>query len=275
MAQSNFISINIAQNKKLLWTIAIIITLSSAIYQRMTGPTYPKRGKIEIDGKNFSYKLLRSEETNKDALISLHVPDSEIEGFVEYKRYNSNDEWSTLMLRRDGNNLVAHLPKQSPAGKLLYYVYLNKNDQVFSLTGKEPVIIRFKGSVPLIILIPHVILMFFAMLFSNRAALDALDRNGIAKKYLLITIGLFFIGGFLLGPVVQKFAFGEYWTGIPFGYDLTDNKTLLAMFGWILAWIKNRNGREGRGWIVFAAVLMLAVYLIPHSVWGSELDYTK
>jgi len=275
MVQSNFFSINIAEHKKLLWVIAIIITLSSAVYQRMTGPTYPKRGKIEIDGTFYSYKLLRSEETTSDALVSLDVPDAEIEGYVKYKRYNSNDEWTTLMLRRNGDSLVAHLPKQPPAGKLLYRVYLNKNAQKYSLTGEEPVIIRFKGSVPLIILIPHVIFMFFAMLFSNRAALDALDRNGNAKKYLLITIGLFFIGGFLLGPLVQKFAFGEYWTGVPFGYDLTDNKTLLAMIGWLFAWIKNRNDRDGRGWIVFAAVLMLAVYLIPHSVWGSELDYTK
>jgi hypothetical protein len=39
----------------------------------------------------------------------------------------------------------------------------------------------------------------------------------------------------ILGPVVQKFAFGEYWTGFPFGTDLTDNKTLIAFIGWIIA----------------------------------------
>jgi thiosulfate reductase cytochrome b subunit len=28
-------------------------------------------------------------------------------------------------------------------------------------------------------------------------------------------------------------------------------------------------------WITFAAVLMLVIFLIPHSVLGSELDYQK
>ena len=49
------------------------------------------------------------------------------------------------------------------------------------------------------------------------------------KKYLtFLTMGSLFLGGMLLGPIVQNFAFGDYWTGIPFGWDLTDNKTLLA-----------------------------------------------
>ena len=36
------------------------------------------------------------------------------------------------------------------------------------------------------------------------------------------------VGGFILGPLVQNYAFGELWTGVPFGWDLTDNKTLIA-----------------------------------------------
>ncbi len=45
----------------------------------------------------------------------------------------------------------------------------------------------------------------------------------------------------ILGPIVQKYAFGELWTGIPFGWDLTDNKTLIAFLFWILAVIMNRK----------------------------------
>ena len=43
----------------------------------------------------------------------------------------------------------------------------------------------------------------------------------------------------------------------------------------IEALFKNRGGRDGRGWILFAAIVMLVIYLIPHSLLGSELDYTK
>ncbi len=44
---------------------------------------------------------------------------------------------------------------------------------------------------------------------------------------------LLVLGGFLLGPIVQKYAFGAFWTGWPFGEDLTDNKTAVAVLAWL------------------------------------------
>jgi hypothetical protein len=79
---------------------------------------------------------------------------------------------------------------------------------------------------------------------------------------------------------VQKFAFDAYWTGFPWGYDLTDNKTLLMWLAWAVAC--GALGRPGRrdvpGWgrrgtVFVAAVVMTVVYLIPHSLRGSQLDY--
>jgi hypothetical protein len=83
-------------------------------------------------------------------------------------------------------------------------------------------------------------------------------------------------GGFVLGPVVQKFAFGEYWTGWPFGGDWTDNKTLAALVAWLVAWAICRwLPRFQRPAVLFAAIVMFAVYLIPHSIHGSELDWEE
>jgi hypothetical protein len=78
----------------------------------------------------------------------------------------------------------------------------------------------------------------------------------------------------VLGPIVQKHAFVAYWTGIPFGWDLTDNKTLIAWLTWILACLLplSRAGWR-RALIIVAAVVTTAIYLIPHSVQGSQLDY--
>ncbi|HEX9970478.1 MAG TPA: hypothetical protein VGD14_00270 [bacterium] len=268
-------NLRIAHHKILLWIIAFLITISSAVYQRVTGPTHPKRGKVMLEETKISYKFLRNYTVEKDAPVSIIVPDIAISGYVRYVRYKSHDEWQDIPLQRDGDKLAALLPHQPAAGKLAYFAYLKKNDQTISLTGDEPIILRYKGDVPAAILLPHVLIMFLAMLFSNRTLLEALDARGKAFRYMLWTIGLFFVGGLILGPAVQKYAFGAFWTGFPFGIDLTDNKTLIAMLGWIWAWFKNRNEKDGRGWIVFAAILMLAVYLIPHSVLGSELDYTK
>jgi len=78
-----------------------------------------------------------------------------------------------------------------------------------------------------------------------------------------------------LGPVVQKYAFDAYWTGWPFGHDLTDNKSLLAFIFWAVALGYQIWKREKKGWAVVAAVILFLVYIIPHSVLGSEIDYTK
>jgi hypothetical protein len=117
--------------------------------------------------------------------------------------------------------------------------------------------------------------MFLAMLFSTRAGLAALDRKSNPRKLALWAAALLFIGGFILGPLVQHFGFGPYWTGFPLGFDLTDNKTLIAMIGWIIALIAGRKGKPARGWVLAAAILLLIVYSIPHSLLGSELDYSK
>ncbi|MCX6335012.1 MAG: hypothetical protein NT092_12035 [Bacteroidia bacterium] len=76
----------------------------------------------------------------------------------------------------------------------------------------------------------------------------------------------------ILGPLVQKFAFGAFWTGVPFGWDLTDNKTLIAVLFWILAVVMNLK-KERPVYTVLAAIVLLLIFSVPHSMFGSELDY--
>ena len=261
--------------KTLLWILAVIITLAAAFYQRMTGPTYPYRGKADVGGAEVKFKLPRSAENVKDCEVSIKAPAADIAGTVEYKRYKTEDPWTEIPMDRKDDKLVAFLPKQPMAGKLAYTVLLIKDEQQVSLTGADPIIIRFKGVVPMAVLIPHVLIMFLAMLFSTRAGLAALDRKINPRKLALWAAALLFIGGFILGPLVQHFGFGPYWTGFPLGFDLTDNKTLIAMIGWIIALIAGRKGKPARVWVLAAAILLLIVYTIPHSLLGSELDYSK
>ena len=76
----------------------------------------------------------------------------------------------------------------------------------------------------------------------------------------------------VLGPIVQKYAFGEYWAGVPFAWDLTDNKTLIAFIFWVLAWVMNRKS-EKPVYTIVASIVMIIVYSIPHSMFGSQLDH--
>ena len=259
----------------LMWTLALVVTLASAIYQRMTGPTYPKRGKVTAGADEVSFKLLRSYDGPDDAEVRLEVPARGTTGALEFKRYRSKDEWSRVSLERQDQFLVGKIPHQPPAGKVMYRVYLSPAGASEVQLTQEPVVIRFRGAVPAYILIPHILLMFIGMLYSTRAGIEGLIRGEKVAKLAAITALLLTVGGLILGPVVQKLAFGALWTGWPFGNDLTDNKTAAAFLLWIVAYLKLRKSRTAYGWAIAAAVTMLAVYAIPHSVLGSELDYSQ
>jgi hypothetical protein len=257
----------------MLWTLAVVVTVGSAVYQRLTGPTHPKRGEREVAGEMVKYRLVRSHGGAGDAEVVVPAP-AEAAGTLVWRRFKTKDAWTRTAMERRGGELVGRLPHQPPAGKLEYRVVLEKGAERVWLTG-DPVVIRFRGHVPDAVLVVHVILMFAAMLWSNRAGLEALLGGGAGLWRLSITaLALMSLGGMLMGPVVQKYAFGEYWTGWPFGTDLTDNKTAVAWVAWILAVVAERRGwRRPAVWVAAAAAVTLLIYLIPHSMFGSELKY--
>lgn len=260
--------------KFLLWILALVITLSSAVYQRVTGPTYPYRGKVSFSGEEIKFRLPRSAVTTDNCLVVVNLPESligKVEGYLEFKKHSAEGPWNILAMKKDGSRLVGYLPKQPAAGKLDYFVHLVSNSQEISLTGEKPVVIRFKGRVSTVVLIAHVLVMFFGLLFSVRAGLAALNPQENPTKLAQWTAILIFIGGFILGPIVQKMAFGVFWSGFPLGTDLTDTKTLVTMLAWIAALASGRKTQPKRGWIVAATIITLATYLIPHSLLGSEL----
>jgi len=274
--------------KALLWIIAIIITIAAAYYQRTTGPTYPRSEKIQLDDSTYTVKLIRS-EGSRDARVELPFQDTSVTATLFYKRFQVHEEWTLVPFvqkeiryhsvfmkkvlgKKDHTALAAYLPQQPPAGKLEYFIEIRKNDRIVQVAHDTPVVIRFKGDVPAGVLIPHVLMMFLAMLLSTTAGLFALFKVERYKRNAIWALAILFIGGFILGPWVQWYAFGEWWTGIPFGWDLTDNKTLFVFIFWIAAMFGLRG--KGRPWlVVLAAVMTLVIFSIPHSLFGSELNY--
>ncbi len=257
-----------------LWGLVVILTLGMATYQRTTGPTWPVSGEVTIDNNRVGFTLLRSHGGEGGAPVSVVVNDKSITGEVTYKRYKSYDSYTTVAMTRKADKLVMELPHQPPAGKIEYSVTLRKSGKTYNLTD-EPIVLRFKGAVPLGILIPHIIFMFLSMLFGMRVLLELITGGNRTKNLArVITISIF-IGGLILGPIVQKYAFGAYWTGWPFGHDMTDNKTLFMFIFWVVAWWQLKKNPMNKLWPAIAVVVMFAVYLVPHSTMGSEIDYTK
>lgn len=256
----------------LLWVLTILITLGAAYYQRVTGPTYPKKIKTEINGKTEKIKFPRSWAGGKDFTFEINEFDGISEAKIWYKKHPSSDEFSFVVMEKENGKLVANLPLQPQAGKLAYYLELNNSDGTVFVSKDEPIVIRFRGEVPAWIMIPHIALIFMAMLFSNLAGLFVIARKKMYKLYGNIAFFLILVGGMVFGPLMQKEAFGEYWTGIPNGWDLTDNKTLIAFVFWILAFGLNYKKRRPI-WVLVASIITIIIFSIPHSMFGSEFNY--
>lgn len=265
----------------ILWVLAVAIMFAAAGYQERTGPTKEFKGTLHLGGVTYEYALNRSGNTDADAPITVPDPGPDVTGRVVFKRYPTEDPFTALPMKALSGELQGLLPAQPAAGKLEYYVTLDTPEGTIRIPeGEETLIIRYKDPVPLKFLVPHVIFMFLALLVGVRTALGALFQPEGVRRLAWATLALMSVGGMILGPIVQKHAFGAFWTGWPFGYDLTDNKTLMMWIVWagvaVLLW-KRPDPRDwlARSGVLLAAVLMLTVYVIPHSLQGSEFNYEE
>jgi len=263
-----------------LWVLAVIIMFSAADYQERTGPTKEFKGSFSFAGGDHAFELVRSGNTDADAPVIVPDPGGGLTGQVFFKRYPTDDPFAPIPMESIAGDLQGLLPAQLAAGKLEYYVMLDSPEGSIRIPEDDTLIIRFKDPVPLGVLVPHVIFMFIALLVGVRTAVGAAFHPVGLRKLAWTTLGLMSIGGMILGPIVQKYAFGAFWTGWPFGYDLTDNKTLIMWIVWVgvaAVLVKRPSPKDwlARGAILVAATVMMTMYLIPHSLRGSELDYTE
>jgi hypothetical protein len=257
-----------------LWLLALLVTLSSAVYQRLTGPTRPVRGTVTLGPSEVKLRLLRSWAGEGDLAVVVPAADPAVTGSVAWRRFPTNDPFAALPLVREGGVLKAALPHQPPAGKVEYQVRLER-EGASVLFPDGPAIARFKGAVSNVVIVPHVFAMFTGMLVANAAGLLALRGEKGLLRISLVVIALLGAGGLFLGPLVQKQAFDAYWTGWPFGGDMTDNKTAVAVLAWAVAAFRARGGRDARIAVGVAALVTLAVFMVPHSAWGSQIDWSK
>lgn len=262
-----------------LWLVAAAVTVAAAAWQRRTGPSHPYRAAVALGAGTVRVVLPRSHVTTSGARVAVPAPGAGAAGTLFWRRYPTAEPFTATPLAPEGAELAAALPPEPPAGKVEYYLQLRSGGgaaaRVPAREG-ETVVLRFQGPVPVGVLAPHITVMFLAILVGVRAGMGALLGTAAPGALTLVTAGLLSLGGLVLGPITQYYAFGAYWTGVPFGWDLTDNKTLLMWIGWALAALAVlRRWAGARRLVVFAAALMLAVYVVPHSLSGSQLDYGK
>jgi len=266
-----------------IWLITFFLTAGFLVWQKMSGPTYPKRGSVDVGTTAIEMELLRTHSINGELPVTVQTAGAEaadpgITGTVIWRRYPTDDPWQQLPMSYDRGLLKAELPRQPMAGKLEYKVKLEYGSVRALFPPDEAAVARFKGDVPGLVLVFHVTFMILGMLVSTGAGLTALTGGDAALKPLSrITFAFLLLGGLILGPVVQKYAFDAFWTGWPLGEDWTDNKLAVGALVWALAMWRTKDATRGRAagkwWVVLAMIAILVIYSIPHSIHGSTFDY--
>src|SRR4030043_223793 len=172
--------------KSLILAISVLITLGAAVFQRLTGPTYPETNKLKVGNNDIKVHLPTSHGGNSDREIKIWDPESQLKGSVIYRRFPTTEPWDTIVMQNEGEQLTGYLPSQPPAGKLEYSVIIENGQQQIKIND-QPVIIRFKGDVPGYVLIPHILFIFAAMMFSMVTGFFAVFRYPSYKVFGWIT----------------------------------------------------------------------------------------
>jgi len=261
----------------LLWILAFVLAVALGAFQRMTGPTYPKHGRAVVGGEELRYSLARTHGGEGGLRVEVAVPGAGVQGEVSWRRFPTDEPWQSLpMARNEDGALEAEIPHQPPAGKVEYRVQLEDGATTVTLPAGEPVVARFRAEVPAGVLIPHILAMFGAMMLATRSLLEEFrPHRPRPRRLVLATMVLLVVGGLFLGPAVQKYAFDAWWTGWPVGTDLTDNKTALATLAWLPATLLALRNRPLRAAVIVGWLVMMGVFLVPHSFRGSQIDWSS
>ncbi|NLA15156.1 MAG: hypothetical protein GX877_01285 [Bacteroidales bacterium] len=237
------------------WALAVLITLGAVFLQRSTGPGHARKESLNVLESSykasFPQSLVRPRSGSPETQLTVTLKAKEtgwdplMGALLHYRRTPGTDDFTTVIpsFTTDKNTLFMNstLPVQPAAGKVEYYIQLIAKDGTIIQSNSS--VLRFRNYVPPAVLILHILLMFFAYLFSNFTGLHALNKQAKTRYYALTALLLILAGGFILGPIVQKYAFNVWWAGWPLGRDMTDNKTLVAFLAWLIAYIINRLPR--------------------------------
>jgi hypothetical protein len=280
--------------------VALIITLGLLYIARTNSEGRPKHYTFEENGFKFEITTVPKAPERASAHIPIKIT-GDADGDVTYRiRTSKFGQDADTELRLYG--AIPLTVEDSAAG--LYYVdlstgvkgeklyyYFEIRDNVggyragFTLPDGKPFMLKYIGEVPTWIVTTHIVFIFATVFFVVLASLQAVPviRTGqgvrtMAVFFLLATI-VTFIGGYPFGFPMNYYAFGTIWEGVPFGTDATDNKTQLIFLYLVLMTLLNAaalaKGKTDtllysakvRGWLgVGSFVLMLIIYLIPHSI---------
>lgn len=162
----------------------------------------------------------------------------------------------------------------------------NFADRVLAHGREKLFYVTYEGRPLRPLLLLHIALIIgamFLMIHGLKFSLSyVLSGRGLSAAYWSFFVGwvLFTITVLPLGISIAKTTFGVGWTGFPLGTDITDNKSLIVVFYWLIllaiGWRPLRGDyspRTGRisgsafvGLSLIGIFLTILAHAIPHSV---------
>lgn len=238
---------------------------------------------IEGEPDRIPVKIWNPENTPLSVTLNWIYTSEEITDTAAYRQIE-------MMAGTDSpDSYYAMMPKMEKGNFIFYYIDICDTAGVRLATvpaaGEEPIKLKYMDTVPPFIVLPHIFLMFITVYLATLGFFDSLRVIGsgtgllsMAKKFRWATLTVF-LGGFPFGWGMNYFAFGTVWEAVPFGWDFTDNKTQIVLLYLVFLILsmpgtlhksrfrKNNYPDRALGWFGFTGYfLVLAIYLIPHSI---------
>jgi len=275
--------------------LALILTLVLLFIARRLAMVQPRVMQNTSAGITISHQNPGKAFENRNFVVTARVTPVLSMGqklLLNFTYGGIDSDWSAAEMspKAAGSDTLAADINGQPKGEKLFY-YFEAQDSLGTVAAslgaeQNPLRLRFEGSVPAHIIVPHIFFMFAGAFFaflSLFGAVQLLKNKGgvdaVAKKVAWTTLFVF-IGGFPLGILVTRRALGGLgWGGFPLGNDMTDTKTLVIFLFWLILLIlgkgsvfqknaeKNLVKPATYGKLTLVGfILLLGLYLIPHSL---------
>ncbi len=264
------------------YAAAFILTILMLAIARKTSTRHAVEFNTAIEGVSFSHNTT-TESFGESPVLTVKASDTNNITAMVYFSNKAGGPYESLVMNPGPDGFSCELPVLPKGQKWFYHINISRNGVPLAVfPAKDDQFIKFKGHVSPLVIYPHIFFMFatiFTGLITVFLAFEALkNKEYIIKsvKYLMWTVIFVFIGGIPLGYLVAYQTFGQGWGGIPIGWDITDNKTLIILFFWLITFLLSLKGLKGGDLkisrsLYFALVILSFVvtfisYMIPHSI---------
>lgn len=267
--------------------LAAALTILLLVAARKLSTRHPDDLAGEAQGVRLEHRSITEHRPGAEIDVTATLQASDAVVAVLRYRVAANSPYQKVTMARVGGRARAILPADlgRRGDRVTYFLSAEDSSGAILATipadTSKPLLIKFKGRVTTWLLVAHITAMFGSLFFALLTAMAAVDLwRGVGRLKVVVrnsamALYLISIGGFPLGLAVAYQTFGVAWSGVPFGWDVTDNKTLILVLCWlvtVLLGLKRLSRAAAASHhsfllLVFASVLVtLAAYLIPHSM---------